>query len=333
MGDFMADKQFIFQNNNINITDPVNIDFENNYYKDIYEFIFQNINEGDYEPQIDVDNINNGHYNINLFEITQQHNIKVKKPSAKATNKERFQTQLCLVYFLETYPQLAGFFNNCITSASLSIANAEFLLGHKCNGSNFIALKKIIDDINAKVWTRQTDTTESQSGVSVLGTISETLLKNIFADKIDDSNFFQTNNHNIQSYGDFVVMCLPNNLWISVKSNFARERLLASGYSNDIIGAGFFEDYREFTSLVRIRNFQRAGFLAMYCPDVAVKPEQLDRGTSTYNEIIDHYQRNEIAPPKNINGKPFIRKLSELYSDISALCDEHNIKNRLTVSY
>ncbi len=329
----MADKQFIFQNNNIIINDPQNINFENDYLKEVYEFVFQNINAGDYEPQIDVDEIHDGQYNIDLYQSSLQNNIKVKTPSNKAVNRDRFQNQLCLIYFLEHYPQLAGFFNNCITSASIAIANAEFLYGSRCNGSNFISLKKIIDDINNRVWTRQKNTTESQSGVSVLGTISETLLKNIFADKIDDSNFFQTNNHNIQSYGDFVVMCLPNNLWISVKSNFARERLLASGYNNDIVGAGFFEDYTEFTSLVRIRNFQRAGFLAMYCPDIAVKPEQLQNNTSTYDEIIAHYNNENISEPKNINGKPFIRKLSTLYDDISALCEEQNIKNRLTVEY
>ena len=34
------------------------------------------------------------------------------------------------------------------------------------------------------------------------------------------------------------------------------------------------EDFKEFTSNVRIRNMQRAGFLCIYIPDIAVTPEQ-----------------------------------------------------------
>ena len=128
-------------------------------------------------------------------------------------------------------------------------------------------------------------------------------------------------------------MCLPNNLWLSVKSNFARERLLASGYTNDILGVGFFQDPTEFTSNVRIRNFQRAGFLAMYCPDVAVSEEQLSNGTNTFDEIIKSYREQKIELPTNINGKPFIRKLSELYSDLEALMSEEDIKKRSTVDF
>jgi len=150
---------------------------------------------------------------------------------------------------------------------------------------------------------------------------------------IDDVSFFKTGNAKIQSYGDFVVTCLPNNLWISVKSNFARERLLASGYSNDILGAGFFEDASEFTQPVRIRNFQRAGFLAMYCPDIAVTERQITAGTSTYHEIEQFHVNNGTSMPLNINGKQFIRKLSNLATDIETLLSETDIRRRFTVDF
>jgi hypothetical protein len=150
---------------------------------------------------------------------------------------------------------------------------------------------------------------------------------------IDKLNFFRIGNAEVQSYGDFVVTCLPNNLWISVKSNFARERLLASGYNNDILGAGFFQDASEFTQPVRIRNFQRAGFLAMYCPDVAVTKHRQDNATSTYHEIEEFHRARESQMPLNINGKPFIRKLSDLPADIQALLDIADIRRRFTVDF
>ena len=107
------------------------------------------------------------------------HGIAISKPSAKATNPGRLQTQLCVRAVLEKFPEIAGFFHNVITTAPIAIANAEFLLGEQCDGSNFIHLKKIIDRINRSNWTRDKDTSEGQSGVSVLGGISETLLSNV----------------------------------------------------------------------------------------------------------------------------------------------------------
>ena len=128
-------------------------------------------------------------------------------------------------------------------------------------------------------------------------------------------------------------MCLPNNLWLSVKSNFSRERLLASGYSNDILGVGFFEQAKEFTSLVRVRNFQRAGFLAIYCPDVPVSQDQIDRNISTYEEILDVYSSRGETIPTNVNGGSFIRKLSNLNSDLSKILQVKDITKRSTVKF
>lgn len=329
----MADKKFNFDGRDLIITDPANINFASPYFETVYVYFFDKLIPGNYEPQFDVDHIHSRKIPLDLKTIAEQNNEIIDSPSKKATNKERAQTQLLLRSFITNHPEFFGFFSNTISSAFIAIANAEFLINKKCDGSNFIKLKEVIDVVNHSSWTRDKDTTERQSGVSVLGTISETLLKHVLEEKIDNTNFFQTNNPNIQSYGDFVAMCLPNNLWISVKSNFARERLLASGYSNDIIGVGFFEDYKEFTNPVRIRNFQRAGFLAMYCPDVAVKPEQRQRNTSTYHQIKNFYNKQNLLPPLNINGKPFIRKLSDLSSDLDSLLNIADIKSRFTVGF
>ena len=104
-------------------------------------------------------------------------------------------------------------------------------------------------EIFEQTWTREQSSSERQSGNTVIGSISESLFAESFKPLMQDETFFKVNNNKVSSYGDFIIMCLPNNLWISVKSSNARERLLASGYSNDIIGIGFFKDPKEFSDL------------------------------------------------------------------------------------
>ena len=131
-------------------------------------------------------------------------------------------------------------------------------------------MKTKIHALSRLAWTSTLTDFGYQNGVSKLGTIAETSLERALEDVIDGSRFFKTSNQEIQSYGDFVLMCLPNNLWLSVKSNYARERLLASGYTTDILGVGFFTDYRVFAIKSKICNFQRVGLSVMYLPDVPV---------------------------------------------------------------
>ena len=96
---------------------------------------------------------------------------------------------------------------------------------------------------------------------------------------------------------------------------------------------GFFQEAQEFKSEVRIRNFQAAGFLAMYVPDVSVSEEQTLNGTNTYQEALDSYEERKISMPTNINGKPFIRKLSELSGDLEALLLQEDISKRYTLEF
>jgi len=259
--------------------------------------------------------------------------LQRRKPSARASNKERLASQQALRAFLTSFPVFSGFLMNTTSSARIAISNAELIMSEPCNADNFIEIKRIIDKLNLAAWTREADTIERQSGVSVLGTISETLLETAFESLVDGTNFFKITHSQVQFFGDFALMCLPNNLWISVKSNFARERLLASGYSNDILAVGFFQDPTEFTSPVRIRNLQRAGFLAMYCPDSAVTSQQNHLNTSTYQMVLDDYARREVELPKNINGKPFIRSLSSLGDDLRALLEIKDVRRRHTVGF
>lgn len=329
----MADKTLTFEGNDRVFADPDLLAFGNGYLETVYRFFFELLVEGPYAPQFDVDDIIAGQIAVDLPAIGAANGIVVALPNAGGPNPARAAIQHYLRYFLDYFPEFYGLFNNALTSAKISIANAAFLLGAPCSGANFIRVKEIIDMVNDASWTRNKDGSERQSGVSVLGEISEQLLASALSGLIDNEKFFKVGGSDVKSYGDFVAMCLPNNLWISVKSNYARERLLASGYSNDIVGAGFFVDHTEFSNPTRIRNFQRAGFLAMYCPDAPVTPAQRAADSSTYAMILEHYQNNGITRPLNINGNPFIRPLSELPVDVQNLLAEADIKRRLTVRF
>jgi hypothetical protein len=217
--------------------------------------------------------------------------------------------------------------------SKVAIESSEICLGLEVDATNFIGAKQFIDRINTERWTRRQTRSEEQSGVSNLGGVSEKLLEMAMDKLIDNVNFFKTQNQKIQSYGDFVLMCLPNNLWLSVKSNFARERLLASGYTTDILGVGFFTSKDEFTSQSKIRNFQRVGFLAMYLPDVSVSAEQVKNGSNTYDEVVKHYQDNNTSLPININGTPFLRALSTLHQDLSNILNIEDVRNRTTLGF
>lgn len=330
----MPDKIFQFDGHNVTIHDPDGIQFSSPYIEEGYRHFFAMLpNGGVYAPQFDVDAITGGANPIDVIARAQHFGEEINEPSQKASNRARLKVQFHIRHFLEEFPQFFGLFNNVVTSAQISIRNAELLLGQQTNGNNFIQIKDIVDRVARTIWNREKDVSERQSGVSVLGEISETLLDTVLEPLIDGKNFFRVVSNDIKSYGDFVALCLPNNLWISVKSNFARERLLASGYSNDIVGAGFFVESAEFTNEVRIRNFQRAGFLAMYLPDVAVTDAQRTAGTSTYRETVDAYNAQGRPLPLNINGKPFIRRLSELPADIGNLLGVQQIAQRLTVRF
>ena len=194
--------------------------------------------------------------------------------------------------------------------------------------------KAYTNELYKKTWNRTLNESEKNSGVSTVGEISEKLVEGAFSGLIDNINFFNSKgNDAVKSYGDFVLMCLPNNLWLSVKSGYSRERLLASGFSNDILGVGFFEDFEEFTSESKNRNLKKVGFLAIYCPDIPVSRDQIENGTNTYDLIQDHFKMQNKDMPKNINGKDFIRKLSSIKDDLGRLLKEKDIKKRTTIGF
>jgi hypothetical protein len=230
----------------------------------------------------------------------------------------------CLCFFIEN--------KNCPSNAQVKAI--ELILQSPLSLVNVSEAKRQTNLLHIAAWSRSPTDKEKQGGVSVLGSISEKLIQTAMGSLVDGTELFKSNNNDIKSYGDFVLMALPNNLWFSVKSAFSRERLLASGYSNDLIGIGFFSDYREFTSPPKIRNFKKAGFLAIYLPDTPVNAEQYQTNTNTYDQVASHYAapQNSLTTITNINGNPFFRKLSELGTDIAAL-KSRPIHSRTTIDF
>lgn len=316
-------KNFNYGSTRFSFSDPSEIEFENTVYGDIYEKLYDRISSGEPSPIIDFDELSE---EIDLLCIVNSSEVRIRQEYKESNQK-------ALLYFLEKYPEFYLFIKNANANAKVEVDSIEFLLGNSVGAGNFIEAKRLIDLWNKTRWTRPKTISERQGGVSILGNISETLLERAFMSFVDDTNFFRNNTSSVQSYGDFVLMSLPNNLWLSVKSNFARERLLASGFTTDIIGVGFFTDSTEFTSGAKIRNFQKVGFLAMYVPDIAMTEEQKEANMSTFHEIENYYQSQDLPMPLNINGKPFIRKLSEIKEDLNVLVQIEDVRNRTTIGF
>lgn len=230
---------------------------------------------------------------------------------------------------LPASPGLLRFMTNFHPSADNQIREAEYSSDAPISFENISIFKTYLRETNDSRWTRELTDNEKQGSVSVLGSISEKLLAKALGNLVDEQNLFQTTRDDIKSYGDFVLLGLPNNLWFSVKSGFARERLLASGFANDLIGVGFFQDPQEFISLNKVRNFKKVGFLAIYLPDLPVTAAQEHANTSTYDDVMNHYGN---SMPQNINGTRFYRPLSELGNDISRLI-ALPIKQRSIISF
>jgi hypothetical protein len=237
---------------------------------------------------------------------------------------------------LKKVPQLALFLKNIHPGATHQVEALSKLRGHTVDFGNISDFKRDLRTRHEGRWSRPlrevNGNNEAQGGVSVLGSVSEELLKRAIETVSQSEDIFQTNQDDTKSYGDFVLISLPNNLWFSVKSGFSRERLLASGFSNDLVGVGFFEDPTEFTSQYKVRNLKKAGFLAIYLPDVAVTEAQHTAGTSTYSEVISFYNEEGNVAPLNINGTLFFRPLSGLGDDIALLLNVE-LQRRSTLKF
>ena len=114
-------------------------------------------------------------------------------------------------------PESLCLFKNNINKQNQCIDNALILLGiNKIDLNNFIDVKLQINKSHEFTWTREKkNPSEWNSGVTTVGEISEKLVEAAFGELVNDEDFFSSKgNRRVKSYGDFVLLCLPNNLWM-----------------------------------------------------------------------------------------------------------------------
>lgn len=334
--------QYKYNYKKFTIEHPRNItSWDNVFYQIVYEALFDCLRDGDCSPHINADQFkpsaSGNKFDFYSLAVSAQ-SVKGSgitksdlKLSKKSVDIEEEKNAIALQLFFRRYPEFVTFIQNCRIKGNISIDNAEKITGVKTNLQNFIELKQITSELYKMRWQRRENDSEAQASVSNLGNTSEGLLKRAF-DSAELTDLKKVQSPEISSYGDFVLPCLPNNLWISVKSDYSRERLLASGYSNDILGATFLVDATEISATLT-RNMMKAGFLALYIPDVPVNAEQLENDENTYQQFLIQRKANKLSMPVNINGTPFVRKLSKLGDDLKNFIGDKGFDKRFTSTF
>lgn len=116
--------------------------------------------------------------------------------------------------------------------------------------------------------------------------------------------------------GDYAITGLPFNLYISVKSYYARERLIASGTGQGaapIIGYGLFKDPNEW-SPIRVHQYRHRGFVAIYMPSNLYQTLKQKTGKG--------YPATDIL---NIYNRPLLRDMANFAKDISKVVSNNNL--------
>lgn len=131
--------------------------------------------------------------------------------------------------------------------------------------------------------------------------------------------------------GDFAIMGSPFNLFVSVKSYKAKERLIVSGTGQNaapVVGYGLFDDPSEW-SPDRVKQYKQRGFVAIYMPkDLYNTLDAMTPKTPGLTpRLIRKYSAANGYPAtniKNIYDRPLLRKLEEFDDDIARVCIQGN---------
>lgn len=127
--------------------------------------------------------------------------------------------------------------------------------------------------------------------------------------------------------GDYAIMGSPFNLFISVKSYKAKERLIVSGTGQNaapVIGFGLFDDSSEW-SPDRVKQYKQRGFIAIYMPNTLYNTlaAMVPTTPGLARRLIRKYSPANGYPAtniKNIYDRPLLRKLEDFSTDIENVC-------------
>jgi hypothetical protein len=142
--------------------------------------------------------------------------------------------------------------------------------------------------------------------VSVIGSVTEKICE-IAIKAVCDNTRYSPLPKNWKWLGDFAITGLPFNLYISVKSYYAKERLMVSGTGQmaaPVVGYGLFKDIKEWNPS-RVSQYKHRGFVAIYLP-----PE-------LYNDLSRKTGRGHpVTNVKNIYDKPLLREITNFSRDL-----------------
>ena len=157
--------------------------------------------------------------------------------------------------------------------------------------------------------------------VSVIGKISEYICE--LALKSAAPGRYCRPPKNWDWVGDYELLGAPFNLFISVKSYAAKERLIVSGTGQlaaPVIGWGLFNDKKEW-SPSRVKQYKQRGFLAIYMPRTLYK--------SLDSEEIDESKDYPVTKIVNIYGQPLIRKINAFADDVRKIYSGEGVNANL----
>lgn len=150
---------------------------------------------------------------------------------------------------------------------------------------------------------------------SLIGSITEKICE-IGIKSVCNNQRYSSLPKNWKWLGDFAITGLPFNLYISVKSYYAKERLIVSGTGQlaaPVVGYGLFKDITEW-SPSRVNQYKHRSFVAIYIPQ------------DLYNALSIKTGKNQpVTDIKNIYGSPFLRDIAYLADDLKKVVDPTNI--------
>lgn len=205
-------------------------------------------------------------------------------------------------------------YDEALSRSGLSTANAATLY------TNLYAILQALDDIHADITAAGLSV-----DVKVTGSVTELICK--IALDAACPNRYDKLPKTWDWVGDYAIMGSPFNLFVSVKSYKAKERLIVSGTGQNaapVVGYGLFDDPSEW-SPARVKQYKQRGFIAIYMPRdtydslaamVSTTPGLTTRQRNKYT-AANGYPATSIT---NIYDRPLLRKIEDFVADIQNVC-------------
>lgn len=204
-------------------------------------------------------------------------------------------------------------------AAALLPTQQEIIMTEILTRANLLGLDAQVQYDNLQIILQERDNVSNDiieaglsEDVSVIGGVTEMICE--IGLKAAAKNRYAHLPNDWKWLGDYAITGLPFNLYVSVKSYYARERLIASGTGQGaapIIGYGLFKDESEW-SPKRVHQYRHRGFIAVYMP------------TDLYTALSQKVGRGHPATSiLNIYNRPLLRDINNFANDISNVVQQN----------